>query len=167
MVTTISSLSENWIGKWQFLVLLEHTWVHHLYSTSGARRNVTMCVIPASSSLKCSLSLWRICMCSSKKCSTFKTAAHLKLFMTPDNTPFCLLCNPMHHTCYTRPFLTARSSSLVTHKSLQISWLWLLPALADDAGNKFGVSLFECNLGLWWPAEVTITSNWRVNDELD
>ena len=28
---------------------------------------------------------------------------------------------------------------------------------------KFDVSLFECNLGLSWPAEVTITSNWRVN----
>ena len=60
----------------------------------------------------------------------------------------------------------------ITHKSLRISWLWLLPALADDAGNReFGVSLFECNLGLGWPAEVTITSNWRVNypqdNELD
>ena len=42
-----------------------------------------------------------------------------------------------------------RENVTITHKSLRISWIWLLPALADDAENReFDVSLFECNLGL-------------------
>ena len=78
----------------------------------------------------------------------------------------------IHAIAHSSQLGVVRENVTITHKSLQISWPWLLPALADDAENKeFGVSLFECNLGLGWPAEVTITSNWRVNypqdNELD
>ena len=83
----------------------------------------------------------------------------------------CIAC-VIHAIAHSSRLGVVRENVTITHKSLRISWLWLLPALADDAGNReFGVSLFECNLGLGWPAEVTITSNWRVNypqdNELD
>ena len=75
------------------------------------------------------------------------------------------------HALYT-PLMITQSSQVgvlrenvtITHKSLRISSIWQLPALANDAENReLYVSLFEFNLGLGWPAEVTITSNWRVN----